>query len=253
MAIPDIVMALIDGLTLLIERLPEFIEKLLDSLIEMLPILFERLAESIPRLITAIIIAIPEIIIALTDAIPEIIGAVVEGIPTIISGIIKALPKIIGKLIMLLPRLVWALVKFIPMLVARIAGGIAKAIVKLVGSAGSFISDTWDSVTDFLGFHTGGMVKPSMAQPESSGDLSMFRALGAQAFAIGGMVNKAAGKSMQDNVPAILQAGEAVLTRAGVRAVGGEAGIRAINSGSSPLTAQPVQSGSYSGQCNHWC
>jgi hypothetical protein len=36
-----------------------------------------------------------------------------------------------------------------------------------------------------------------------------------------------------DDVPAILQAGEAVLSRAGVRAVGGEANVAALNRGQS--------------------
>ena len=226
MAIPDILDALINGIALVIERLPELVEQFLNSLIEMLPILFERLAESIPRLITAIIIAIPKILIKIVKLLPKLIEAVVAGIPKIIGGIIEAIPDIIGGLIKAVPKLIGAIIVAIPRIVWSLISGLGKGLKRIFRSIGRmFNPSNW--------FHDGGMVRQSHGTGQSA-NLGMFRSMGAQTYALGGVVGAAAGRAMADNIPAILQAGEAVLSRKGVAALGGESGVAAANAGKTP-------------------
>lgn len=88
-------------------------------------------------------------------------------------------------------------------------------------------------------FHSGGMIRSSGRNP---GVANALAAAGAPAFAFGGMVPRPGDFARQrlsqalrsDDVPAVLQAGEGVLSRAGVRAAGGEAAVAALNRGQSP-------------------
>tara|TARA_Y100001973_G_scaffold80256_2_gene118062 strand:+ start:8460 stop:14192 length:5733 start_codon:yes stop_codon:yes gene_type:complete len=222
-AVPFIIQAIVEGLVLIVEALPELVEDFLESLITMLPILFEKLAESIPKLITAIIEAVPRIIISFLQKLPKIISAIIEGIPKIISGIIKALPDIIKELVKALPELIWELIKLLPILVWEMARALGKALWDIVKSiANAFNPSSW--------FHDGGMVRSSMAS-NRGGTAKLFSAMGAKKYALGGMVGAAATSAMSDNVPAILQAGEAVLSRRGVSAVGGESAVSTLNQG----------------------
>ena len=64
---------------------------------------------------------------------------------------------------------------------------------------------------------------------------NLFRSAGVQGFLDGGMVGDTLRKrfkaSLSDDVPAILQRGEGVLSRRGVAAIGGPSAVDSINSG----------------------
>lgn len=83
-----------------------------------------------------------------------------------------------------------------------------------------------------LSFHDGGNITSGMKNKSLA---SQYRAAGVQGFLDGGMVGDTLRRnfraSMSDDVPALLQTGEAVLNRSAVSNIGGPSAIDAINSG----------------------
>jgi TP901 family phage tail tape measure protein len=106
------------------------------------------------------------------------------------------------------------------------AGRVARGILTLG------ISEAWESNPFGISFHTGGNVTSGMKNKSLA---SQYRAAGVQGFLDGGMVGDTLRRnfraSMSDDVPALLQTGEAVLNRSAVSNIGGPSAIDAINSG----------------------
>ena len=128
---------------------------------------------------------------------------------------------------------------------AGAAGG-ALAGAAIGGVPGAIVGGIAGGLAGALSFHDGGHITSKMSNP---GLASMFSGLGARGYATGGMVdgiqNSINGSRLRafrrgvDDVPAVLQAGEAVLNRQAVTNLGEET-INALNSGSTPVESGPT-------------
>lgn len=118
---------------------------------------------------------------------------------------------------------------------------LARALDSVINGVSNAAQSAWDWLTDW---HTGGMVSQSDSNPGLAG---VLQALGSPQFQEGGMVVRTPGDNFRrkvlglpmiaDDVPALLQAGEAVLNRDATSRLG-EDMINALNAGGS--IGQPV-------------
>ncbi len=258
------VVALIDGL-------PDQIERLLS---ETIPRVIERLVSNLPTIVAGLTALLPRIVFALVKSIPFIVAGFVRGLIGAGGQIVEALTtKAVQNFLGLVGRafagIFSAIKNFASFLIDKIKellGAVSDGISSLFAGGddvGGVIGRTLglslvgDIVTGDFGdigaedipiiggfFHRGGMIRQAGANANAA--LALAGA-GAQAFASGGMVKGGARARIAralggDDVPAILQAGEAVLSRAGVRAVGGEANVAALNRGQSSSAAAGVGS-----------
>ncbi|MFN3200000.1 MAG: phage tail tape measure protein [Bradymonadia bacterium] len=272
-AIPLVVEAVINGIVGQLRALPSMVQAFLETIVEALPGLFKALAQGIPEIIDAFADAIPAVISTFLDNLPLIIEELIAGAGEIVGALIAKAPEIVGSLIAQLPRLVGALIALVPRVISGIVKGLGRALVgifqgiakffteglknlfneiiariksltSLGGKDGGIVGGAVRGVRKFLGFHTGGMIPARGRNVQAA---AMMQALGAPAFNGGGMVSGLSLGSIvrqavagvqplqRDDVPAVLQAGEAVLNRdRGVPAAGGPNGVALLNQGVSP-------------------
>lgn len=261
--LPFLVLALVNAATAIVRRLPDIVTGIIESLVENIPLIFEALADSLPALIGALIAAIPQITGALIAAIPQIIVALLRGVGTLVGEAIKGIPRFLGRLASGLGALISAPFEGFARAIKSFVDGIKAFVGATVGGAKSagtkvkeFAKDTGSAIIGQgsddntaarvtagvltlglsevfrLSFHDGGNVVSGM---RNKGLAGAYRAAGVQGFLNGGMVGDTLRKnfkaSMSDDVPALLQTGEAVLNRSAVANVGGPSAIDAINSG----------------------
>jgi len=204
----------------------------------------------------AIIVGVPQIIIALIRSIPQFIRALGTGLKDLIIGPFEGFAAAIDRFVSAIGDFVKGTGNFLrdvftfgqgkqdvttgegaakalgqtaaaagtgALIGGAVAGPVGAAVGAIVGGVGGFVSSI---------FHEGGNVVSGM---RNKGLAAAYRAAGVQGFLNGGMVGDTLRKnfkaSMSDDVPALLQTGEAVLNRSAVANVGGPAAIDAINSG----------------------
>ena len=224
-----------DFLLALVEGLPEQIDRLINVVG---PRIIVRLIAAIPRFTQAVILFAPKIVAALLSSlISGLQDALTAGVgkafaaagAALIGGIQTAFAKIVEYIKAALQQAAdFATGGFLDKI--PVIGTATKAARKVVGYA---YSNTIGRL-----FHSGGMIRGG-SDPTASAQMALA---GAPHFAFGGMVPRigtGAQRAIQralsgDDVPAILQAGEGVLSRAGMAALGGDAALAALNRGQSP-------------------
>lgn len=234
--------------------LPELLANLTTAVVSLIETIAPLLAPLAVTFITGILNALPRIISALVDAIPVLIQGIVQSVAPLLISLAQNAPKILTAVIESIPVIIQALISQLPILIAEIIKALPTIVTELVLSLGEGIRDLFASLLgggesgipiiggliDSIGslFHSGGMVRGG--HRNVSGALALAGA-GAPRFALGGMVGEPGSLARtrlrqvlgSDDVPAVLQAGEAVLSRQGVRAAGGEVGVAALNRGGS--------------------
>ena len=227
-AIPVVIPALADGLVaaldVVTERLPELIQVLTRKLVDALPKIVKAIIRLIPSIVQSLAIAVFEIVRGL----PRIISAIfmeagrqllkflsfgLSGLPT--PGVGATTGALFGSAAGIIGG---ALLGFSPLGGLALAGGLA-----LGGGLLGSIAD----------YHQGGTVTGGVNRSLAAA----WREAGVRGYLDGGMVSRGlSGRyraSMADDVPALLQTGEAVLNRSAVRSIGGPSSVDAINSGAS--------------------
>ncbi len=196
--LPGIIMAILQGIFIAIKNILGDLDKIIDSVVDFI---FELVTQLVDFIIFLIVEGIPEIVATIISKIPEIVKSIVEGI----------------------------FVDLIPGLAEAIYEGVVKAFEDLMsgdvtgskgGDAALGIATGGLSTLGGKMFHDGGMIT------------GMFSDFSNAVKAHSGMFVKAPSLA-SDEVPIIAQVGEAVLSRSGVAAAGGEAGINALNKGKS--------------------
>jgi TP901 family phage tail tape measure protein len=198
-----------------IEQLPQIAESLITNIVENLPKLIDALVEMMPVLFETIANALPQLLITLANAIPELLvsflTALIDNLPQIIQGLVQALVIAIPKIVVALIAAAIQLFLKLPEILFSLWTGIIDGLVSLFTdgefwlSIGKSIADgfagLFEGIGDFFGgiFHEGGVVK-------------------------GG-----------EDVPIIAQGGEGVLSRQGMRALGGAGALDKLNSGVNPF------------------
>lgn len=255
------VAAVLQALPALIDSLPGVIQGLIANA---LPALINGVVDALVRSISqvfagdlfeAIIMALPAIGESLLVLIPNLVVAIVEGFGELFVNLWEDLKGFFsGEFIVAIGEAFLAAIKSLVEGAGDFASdftGISLGRKIFTGNFGDIglsdvpvIGGTLKKIGDFFGFHQGG-VAPGESNPLAA---RAMRLMGAPAFAQGGMVGvlnenirARLGSAVPDDVPAILQAGEGVLTRAAVQALGGPAAIDALNSGRGGGQVQVLQ------------
>jgi len=210
---------------LMTETLPEWIEHFL--------------SETIPRFISSLI----------TDFIPGMVEGIFKGIPLMVAGFVKGIAGLFA-------GLGQAIVDGFAAAIAALGGGAGGKVAGLLTSPLSGLKSAGRILTGDAGGedyfrallpgalsvvdlfkNKGGPIRSSARG--SSPLAAAFSAMGAQRFADGGTVRGLlAARLGADTEPALLAAGEGVVNREGMNRIGGEAGLDAINRGSSQANLQ---------------
>ena len=238
------VTSIIESFIILVDKIPEIAISLVQGIIQAVSVL----AEQAPRIIAALIAAVPSLTIALIGAIPQIVAEIIKSIPTILASFGKGLYRAAIDFGRMIGRAFSRLVSF------GLAGesGNGAVMGTALGAVAGLALAPFTGGASLLGmgaagagfgalvgsfFGDGGMVTDSQRNPATA---SIMRSLGAAQYSTGGMVSSVQRalssnplSSMRrglDDVPAVLQAGEAVLNRRAT-AVIGEDTINQLNSG----------------------
>ena len=238
------VTSIIESFIILVDKIPEIAISLVQGIIQAVSVL----AEQAPRIIAALIAAVPSLTIALIGAIPQIVAEIIKSIPTILASFGRGLYRAAIDFGRMIGRAFSKLVSFglagdsgNGAVMGTALGAVAGlALAPLTGGAsllgmGAAGAGFGALVGSFFG--DGGMVTDSQRNPATA---SIMKSLGAAQYSTGGMVSSVQRalssnplSSMRrglDDVPAVLQAGEAVLNRRAT-AVIGEDTINQLNSG----------------------
>ena len=238
------VTAVIESFILLVDQIPQIAVALIKGVIQAVSVL----AQNAPRIISALISAVPGLTFALVAAIPEIIAEIIKGIPQIIVGFGmglkqaaidfgKMLSRIVNNFLNVGGNTKGAKIGGGLGTVAGIGTAVALSATGPIGLAlGALAGGGLGGLVGSF-FHDGGMVGSGDRNPATA---AIMRGLGSAQYANGGMVemmNQSLSSnplsSMRraiDDVPAVLQAGEAVLNRRAT-AVLGEETINQLNAG----------------------
>lgn len=234
--IADFVQALGDAagefLLALVEGLPEQIDRLINVVI---PRLIEGMVLGLPRLVQGIALLAPKIVVALLrpltgELAKSIAVAVGEAFATAGVALYNGLKAAFEKIIEYIKKALKAAADYA-------TGGFLEDIPVVGGGVAVLRSGARTLYNSTLGklFHSGGVIRG----PGSVGAAAQMAMAGAPQFAFGGVVPRVgagAQRAIQralagDDVPAILQAGEGVLSRMGMAALGGEPALAALNRG----------------------
>ena len=254
-------------LNALVGRIGPLIESTIKALAAELPALIEAVFAVLPEVIIGALGGV----VAIFERLPDIIDAFIKGLvsaaPRVIVGIIVAIPRLIAALIAATPHIIWSLISLMPRVAIELARQMAGPAYEfgrrvwswasMAGetfwswitraatwlrdvfySVGKFFSDiingAGDSISDFGSwvasgfgvFHDGGIVGGGSASP-----MGVFHDGGV----IGSMRSNLNGLARDESVN-ILQAGEVVLNRAAVSALGGPTNADRLNGRESPFS-----------------
>ncbi len=262
--ISGIVKSLIEALPFILEGATAFVIGLVEGIIEgfiqilenidgIVGPLIQSITRSVPKIIAAVIRGLPRIVFALIKSVPLIVFEVAKGLGELIKGIFRDAGKELIKVVtfgLAGQDSTGARIGTGASLGALAAGGTALLIpgvglgaAALIGLGGGLLGA---GIGALASLHDGGMIKNSLRNPQGA---ALLAGLGAPGFATGGMVdrmqNAMSGSRLRslrkgiDDVPAVLQAGEAVLNRRAVMNLGEET-IMALNAGATPPSSEPT-------------
>jgi hypothetical protein len=244
----------------LLQRLPEIVRALLPVLADIVINLVEEIINQLPQIIEAFAASLNILLIKSGELFGRVIASLARNFDEIIASLVRAFPQILSGLIVgvaagVAEAVVGLLKGLIPgvggsgstgKLLGALAGGFlayksAGTIAALVGGtslglgplialtgAGALLGSALGSL-----FHDGGEVKAG--QRNRSGARAMLAA-GAGRYRTGGVVLPSVSDYLSqqlrgDEVPAVLQVGERVLSRRQVSTLGGQSGIDDLLSG----------------------
>lgn len=252
------------GLAGFAQRIADLPQKIVDRLPPLISEFISRLPEVIAYFITTFV---PNMVKGLLLSLPAVVAALTIGLVDGFKSLLDDFKDFLGGDFLeatgvLLFEAVASLGEIILQALKDIGGGIiggALDFVEGIPGVGAvvrkgreFVSGAADFVTGgFVDiFHSGGMVGSGRRNPALAAQFSLG---GAQRFAEGGMVQRLSDvlrgqvpSAQIDDIPAVLQAGEGVLTRRGVAAAGGPNGISRLNmglpgiGGGGVMTLQPI-------------
>ena len=140
-AIPQLLQAAIQLLMAIVDALPTIITSLIEALPSVINTIIDALITSIPLLLDAAI----QLLMAIVDAFPTILDAIIENLPTIldaiINGVLDALPLLLDAAITLL----FAIVDAIPTIVTELWKAMPKIISAILTSISNALPKLFDT------------------------------------------------------------------------------------------------------------
>jgi hypothetical protein len=220
------------------EELVMFIEKFISELPSVITEVVQSFTEAFPRIMETIVKGIPAIVDTLLEALPVILSTIIAELPSLITTSLMQAMKI-------LPTLLLELFTKGPDFIIAIYEGILKALMEpefwfnmlkavMLGVIGAIlypIEVIVIGVSKLVNFFT----------KSTSAPFSIMRAIGSLIMHDGGIVGGPRGKE----VPAVLQAGEGVLSLKAMQALGTD-NFKRINAGMSINPAAAIMAPSMS-------
>lgn len=201
------------------ETMPSVMEKLGQMMGELLPKIGLIFEDMIPMMLASFARGLPELLSGLTSLFHSLLITLFNTVPIIISMIVQSIPVIMMTLIieLLTGRLLVTIVKVIFLTLAALVVGIIDGFMTALTGRDTGASDR---------------VMEMAAQSVQNRDGTMKK------FHTGGVIP---GRQAQE-VAILAQAGEGVLSRQGLRALGGPGVLQQLNSGNNPYIAMGPQS-----------
>ena len=255
----------------ILDGLPQIVDKFLDLLIDRGPELIEKAGQALVLVVRKLLQRLPEIVRALVPVIADVVILLVEELIDNLPSIIEAFAdlfailavkagelfgKIVGGIARNFDEIVKSLIQAFPKIIAGlivgVASGVARAVVEvlkgLIPGSGSFSGGLFGAG---LGALAGGLAFGPIGALVGGGLGSLFGSI----FHDGGEVTKAGTPRQMrknlsvpsigdrlsqtlrsDEVPAVLQVGERVLSRRQVASLGGQSGIDQLLAGNTGPT-----------------
>lgn len=231
----------------MISDLPAQISDIMNQLIERLPSLFEGLAEAIPEIVSSLFDQLPELIQTIMDGLSVILPALISEIPNIVKGILEGVVAIIGNFGTLLKAILESVVDMLPDLIINLLGSVGEIIASIISQLPMIVIEIVKAIPKmiaaifkglFKGIGSffkglGSIFKKKKKKTEEEREAEFDAALNEMdnitnifpKYHEGGLVTTDGRGSIPglnpDEVPAILQAGEYVLTAANLQAIKG--------------------------------
>ena len=149
--VPELIKGIVDAVVIICNNFSTIINPLIEMLPDLIIAIIDGLMSNLPALIGGLI----TLILAIVEAIPQIIQALVDAIPTVISmlivGLLGALPQIIAGLIQVVFGVVKALPKIFASLiqgVVNVLKGIWDGLGQIFGKVGTWFRDKFKGAVD---------------------------------------------------------------------------------------------------------
>lgn len=159
--IPQVVTALVGGVTMLVQTLVAALPQLLQGAIQLLTALVTAVVQVLPMVVTALLGAIvslattlvgqlPTLLTAALELFASLVTAVVDVLPDIIVAILKLLPKLITTVVGMIPKLLQTAVKLFISIVEAVLTAIPEIIVALLELLPVLLTTIVDMIPDLL-------------------------------------------------------------------------------------------------------
>lgn len=243
------------------EMLPEQIVGIIDTLVERIPDIVDAFATALPEIVESLFSRLDEIVNSLVDGLIQLLPVIVEQIPMIISGLVEGFAALLGRVGDIAAQALNSIIAEIPNIVETliasagdIVAGAIESAISLIEQAPKIAFNTIKSVAKsvfgvFKGI--GGFFKRLFRRKKDAEEAERDSVTAIDAamtsmpkFHTGGIVKSTdrafdSANLGSDEVPAVLQVGEAVLTRQAVSALGGSGVVGALNGGTRIHRAAP--------------
>lgn len=147
-AVPDLLDAILRGVTVLLSRLDETIGPIFSALVQAVSGAILAIGDNIGPIFQAAIRGVFRTVAELLERIPEVLDDLIASLVTVVGDFIGAIPGIIGEIFSNLPKLFSALIKIIPLLVRNILEGVVRGLQGYFESL--FGAEFWGQLADTL-------------------------------------------------------------------------------------------------------
>ena len=155
--VTNLATGLVDSVGLIIDRLPEILDNIVNGLLKQSKVLISgatdlisNLADKLPDLVDSVIDVLPTVITNIADAISENLPSLIEGVTDLITKLAEKLPTMIGDILTKLPSLISKIIQgLIYCLPLLIQGGI-DLVIGIVKNLPTIISNLIENIPNII-------------------------------------------------------------------------------------------------------
>ena len=155
--VTNLATALVDSVGLIVDRLPEILDNIVNGLLKQSKVLISgvtdlisKIADKLPDLVISVIDVLPTVITNIADAISENLPSLIEGVTALITKLAEKLPTMIGDILIKLPSLISKIIQgLIYCLPLLIQGGI-DLVIGIVKNLPTIISNLIENIPNII-------------------------------------------------------------------------------------------------------